>query len=140
MARSSAHSRKDSPTRITHGKDHTAMTGNITPITTASDGESAAGRQPQERKHGLAVLRADEAKALISLTTEAMSQAHSVGHEMHTLIYAKDGPFRPDKLDCLLTEALACWETADHYLRMLGSVLADYDPRSDSVLAGLDPS
>ena len=34
------------------------MTSSITPITSASDGESAAGRQPQERKHGLAVLRA----------------------------------------------------------------------------------
>jgi hypothetical protein len=56
------------------------------------------------------------------------------------LIYAKDGPFRPDKLDCLLTKVLACWETADHYLRMLGSVLADYDPRSDSPLGGSDPS
>jgi hypothetical protein len=116
------------------------MTSSITPITAASDGESAAGRQPQERKHGLAVLRRDEAKALISLATEAMSETHSMGHEMHTLIYAKDGAFRPDKLDCLLTEALACWETADHYLRMLGSVLADYDPRSDSILGGSDSS
>jgi hypothetical protein len=116
------------------------MTNSITPITSASGGKSAAGRQSQERKHGLAVLRRDEAKALISLATEAMSQAHSVGHEMHTLIYAKDGPFRPDTVDCLLTEVLACWETADHYLRMLGSVLADYDPQSDSLLAGSDPS
>ena len=116
------------------------MTNTITPITTASDGESAARRQSQERKHGLAVLRRDEAMALISLASEAMSETHSVGHEMHTLIYAKDGPFRPDKLDCLLTEVLACWETADHYLRMLGSVLADYDPRSDSPLGGSDPS
>jgi hypothetical protein len=116
------------------------MTNSITPITSASDGESAAGRHPQERKHGLAVLRRDEAMALISLATEAMSETHSVGHEMHTLIYAREGPFRPDKLDCLLTEVLACWETADHYLRMLGSVLADYDPRSDSPLGGSDPS
>jgi hypothetical protein len=116
------------------------MTNSITPITTASDGKSTAGRQPQERRHGLAVLRCDEAKALISLATEAISQTHSVGHEMHTLIYDRDGQFRPDKLDCLLTEALACWETADHYLRMLGSVLADYDPRSDSLMAGSDPS
>jgi len=116
------------------------MTNSITLITAASDGESTAGRQPQERRHGLAVLRRDEARALISLANEAMSQTHSVGHEMHSLIYAKDGPFRPDQLDCLLTEVLACWETADHYLRMLGSVLADYDPRSDSVLGGSDPS
>jgi hypothetical protein len=116
------------------------MTHSITPITAASDGKSTAGRQPQERRHGLAVLRCDEAKALISLATEAISQTHSVGHEMHTLIYDRDGQFRADKLDCLLTEVLACWETADHYLRMLGSVLADYDPQSDSPLGGSDPS
>jgi hypothetical protein len=116
------------------------MTNSITPITTAGGGKSSARRQPQERRHGLAVLRRDEAMALISLATEAISQAHSVGHEMHTLIYDRDGPFRPDKLDCLLTEVLACWETADHYLRMLGSVLADYDPQSDSLLDGSDPS
>jgi hypothetical protein len=116
------------------------MTDSITPITTARVGKSTVGRQPQTRRHGLAVLRRDEAKALISLATEAVSQTHSVGHEMHTLIYAKDGQFQPDQLDCLLMEVLACWETADHYLRMLGSVLADYDPQSDSLLAGSDPS
>jgi hypothetical protein len=104
----------------------------ITPITAASDGDSTTGRRSTERQHGLAVLRKDEAKALISLACEAISQTHSVGHELHTLIYGADGEFRPGRLDCLLTEALACWETADHYLRMLGSVLADYDPQSDS--------
>jgi hypothetical protein len=64
---------------------------------------------------------------LISLATEAVSQTRNVGHKMHTLIYANDGQFRPDKLDRLLTEVLACRETAYYYLRMLGSVLADYD-------------
>ena len=107
----------------------------ITPIQAASDGESTAGRQPSQRQYGLAVLRQDEAKALISLACDAMSETHSVGHEMHTLIYSTDGQLRPDRLDCLLTEVLACWEAADHYLRMLGSVLADYDPQSGSLLA-----
>ena len=110
----------------------------ITPIQAASDGESTAGRQAPERRHGLAVLRQDEAKALISLACGAMSQTHSVGHEMHTLIFDRDGQFQPGRLDCLLTEVLACWEAADHYLRMLGSVLADYDPQPGSLLA--DPS
>ena len=112
----------------------------ITPIQAASDGESTAGRQPTGRQHGLAVLRQDEAKALISLACGAMSETHSVGHEMHTLIYSTDGDSQPDPLERLLIEVLACWEAADHYLRMLGSVLADYDPRSDSVLGGSDPS
>ena len=106
----------------------------ITPITAANDGESTAGRQSSRRQHGLAVLRQDEAKGLISLACGAISETHSVGHEMHTLIYSTDGEFRPDRLDCLLTEVLACWEAADHYLRMLGSVLADYDPQSGSLL------
>jgi len=106
----------------------------ITPITAASDGDSTAGRQAAKREHGLAVLRHDEAKGLISLACGAISQTHSVGHEMHTLIYSTDGEFQPGRLDCLLTEVLACWEAADHYLRMLGSVLADYDPQSGSLL------
>jgi hypothetical protein len=107
----------------------------ITPVQAASDGESTAGRQSTQRQHGLAVLRQDEAKALISLASTAMSETHSVGYEMHTLIYSTDGQFQPGRLDCLLTEVLACWEAADHYLRMLGSVLADYDPQSGSPLA-----
>jgi hypothetical protein len=106
----------------------------ITPIQAASDGESTAGRQVAKHEHGLAVLRNDEAKGLISLACGAISETHSVGHEMHTLIYDRDGEFQPGRLDCLLTEALACWEAADHYLRMLGSVLADYDPQSGSPL------
>ena len=116
------------------------MTSGITPITAASDGEDTALRPATKREHGLAVLRDSEAKALISLACEAMSQTHSVGHEMHILIYAKEGEFQPDRLDSLLTEVLACWETADHYLRMLGSVLADYDPQSGSPLSSPDPS
>ena len=107
----------------------------ITPIQAASDGDSTAGRQAAKREHGLAVLRQDEAKALISLACGAISQTHSVGHEMHALIYRSGGEFRPDRLEDLLTEVLACWEAADHYLRMLGSVLADYDPQSGSPLA-----
>ena len=107
----------------------------ITPITAVGDGESTAGRQPTQRQHGLTVLRHDEAKGLISLACGAISETHSVGHEMHTLIYRSGGEFRPDRLEDLLTEVLACWEAADHYLRMLGSVLADYDPQSGSPLA-----
>jgi hypothetical protein len=107
----------------------------ITPITAASDGDSTAGRQAAKREHGLAVLRHDEAKGLISLACGAISQTHSVGHEMHTLIYDRDGQFQPDRLEDLLTEVLACWEAADHYMRMLGSVLADFDPQPGNSLA-----
>jgi hypothetical protein len=107
----------------------------ITPIEAASDGESTAGRKAAKREHGLAVLRHDEAKGLISLACGAISETHSVGHEMHTLIYSADGQFRPGRLEDLLTEVLTCWEAADHYLRMLGSVLADFDPQLGSLLA-----
>jgi hypothetical protein len=106
----------------------------ITPITAAGDGESTAGRQPTQREHGLALLRQDEAKALISLACGAISETHSVGHEMHTLIYSTDSDSQPDRLERLLIEVLGCWEAADHYLRMLGSVLADFDPQSGSLL------
>jgi hypothetical protein len=81
---------------------------------------------------GLVKLRCLEAKGLVSLVTEALSQTHSVGHELHALIYASDGEFDPARCDGLVDEALACWQAADHYLRMLGSVLADLDPYSNT--------
>ena len=43
---------------------------------------------------------------------------------MHGLIYDADKADAPDaRLQQSLEEALTCWQTADHYLRMLGSVI-----------------
>ena len=98
------------------------MTSGITPITAASDGEHTAGRQTHEREHGLAVLRDSEAKALISLACDALSETHALGSQMHTGIYDPARGTACSQLQDTLAELLACMERAEHYLLMLGSV------------------
>ena len=105
------------------------MTSGITQITAVSDGEDTAQRQATERTYGLAVLRGREAKALISLGMDALGDAHSVGHDLHTAIYEKNSTPGAE-LETQLAEVLACMETAEHYLLMLGSVF-DENPRPD---------
>jgi hypothetical protein len=106
------------------------MTSGITSITAASDGENTAQRQADKRKHGLAALRASEAKVLISLGMEALGETHSVGHDLHSAIYDRTTSTPASVLQDRLAEVLACMETAEHYLLMLGSVFDEY-PRPD---------
>jgi hypothetical protein len=111
------------------------MTSGITSITADDDGEDTAQRPANERTYGLAVLRDREAKALISLGMEALGEAHSVGHHLHTAIYDTDTSAPCTELQDQLAEVLACMETAEHYLLMLGSVF-DEHPRPDRPAAG----
>jgi hypothetical protein len=110
------------------------MTSGITQITAASDGEDTAQRQATERTYGLAVLRGREAKALISLGMDALGDALSVGHDLHTAIYEKNSTPGAE-LETQLAEVLACLETAEHYLLMLGSVVGE-QPRTNRPLPG----
>lgn len=98
------------------------------------------GGTTTEREHGLTVLRTMEAKALIDVANEAITETGWIGHALFEAIFAKERTASEADLQRKLEEALICWQTADHYLRMLGSVLADYDPQLDSLLAGSDPS
>ena len=111
------------------------MTSGITSITAAGDGEDTAQRQAAERTYGLAVLRDREAKALISLGMDALGEAHSVGHDLHQAIYDRDASTPGVELQEQLAEVLACLETAEHYLLMLGSVFDDH-PRPDRPTTG----
>jgi hypothetical protein len=111
------------------------MTSGITQIPAASDGENTAQRPATERTYGLAVLREREAKALISLGMEALGEAHSVGHDLHTAIYDTDTSTPGAELQDQLAEVLACLETAEHYLLMLGSAF-DEHPRTDRAATG----
>jgi hypothetical protein len=97
---------------------------------TANGTASATSAAPTERKHGLAKLRRTETRQLASLASDAMSETWDLGHDLHKVIYAPDEEFRPENAACLIEEALACWQTADHYLRMLADTLADYDPQA----------
>jgi hypothetical protein len=113
------------------------MTSGITSITAASDGEDTAQRHATERTYGLAVLRGREAKALISLGMEAIGEAHSVGHDLHSAIYDTNASAPGAELADQLAEVLACLETAEHYLLMLGSVVGE-QPRTGRPLPGPD--
>lgn len=103
------------------------MTSNSTKIQAASTGGTTTD-QPAVREHGLSVLRSNEAKSLISLAQDALDQTYHVGHALHSAIYGFE-PYTGERdsteadTDQMLCEALTCLETADHYLRMLGSVL-----------------
>jgi hypothetical protein len=102
------------------------MTSGITSITATSDGEDTAQRPADESTYGLAVLRGREAKALISLGMDALGEAHSVGHDLHSAIYDTNASTPGPELQDQLAEVLACLETAEHYLLMLGSVFGEH--------------
>ena len=103
------------------------MTSNSTKIQAAKDGGTTTDHPPA-RAHGLSVLRSIEAKSLISLAQDALDETHHVGYALHSAIYGFE-PYTGEldsaeaDTDQMLCEALTCLETADHYLRMLGSVL-----------------
>lgn len=95
--------------------------------TIAQDASNGAKTEtiPAERNYGLAVMREKEIKALISLACDCISQTAQVAHETHGFIYAQDGKAPDAFLQKKVDEALSCWQTADHYLRMLDSVLEE---------------
>ena len=106
------------------------MTSSIIPVTAASNGGTTTEDKKRERpSHGLPVLRDTEAKALIHLGMDALSEAHTVGHELHKLLYGTAEP-GDDQRQELLVETLTCLETAEHYLLMLGSVLGEHPART----------
>jgi hypothetical protein len=110
------------------------MTSSITPITTVSgtsaDTGTAGERKPRE--HGMTVVRDREARALISLGTDTLSEAFRVGHELHSAIYDKESNVSNEELRQTLAEALACVERAEHYLLMLSSNLEENTPTEDA--------
>jgi hypothetical protein len=99
------------------------MTSSTTKIQAAGNGGTTTEPAPARREHGVAVLRSIESKSLITLAQDALSETHSVGHELHQAIYAHEPELSDEQMEETLCEALTCLETADHYLRMLSSVL-----------------
>lgn len=101
------------------------MTSSITPVA-ASNGADTTTSERERPRPGLPTLREREAMALIHLGLDALSEASTLGHDMHKAIYDKNtGTERYAELKEQLTEALTCLETAEHYLFMLGSVFED---------------
>ncbi len=110
------------------------MTSSITPITSASSNgaDTSTAGEAKPREHGMTVLRDREAKALISLGTDALSEAHHVGHELHSAIYDTQASTSNTELQDTLAEALTCMERAEHYLLMLGSNFEENRPPDDA--------
>ena len=91
--------------------------------TTIKAVKNSTATEPAKREHGLAVLRDKEVRALISLACDALSETHTTIYDIHDLIYKRDAEVPDAQIQQNLEEALTCWQTTDHYLRMLGSVL-----------------
>jgi hypothetical protein len=81
--------------------------------------------KPTQRDHGLAAMRDKEMKSLIDLACDCIRETSHVTHEMFGVIYDRDTTVNTADLQKQLDEALSCWQTADHYLRMLDSVLEE---------------
>ena len=102
------------------------MTSSITQLPAASNGiKSTTSTQRSRAGHGTATLRQREAQGLISLSCDALSQAHQAGDDIHAAIYDKDASITDAELQDQLADVLTCMETAEHYLLMLGSVIED---------------
>ena len=78
-----------------------------------------------ERPCGVASLRDREAKSLISLVCDALSETSEVTHRMHTALYKGDASDGGPELERRVVDALICLQATDHYLRMLRDVIAD---------------
>ena len=94
--------------------------------TIAKDASNGAKTEtkPAQRDYGIAVLRDKETKALIGLAATASRRPpRSPTRCTASSTTATPGP--PAELQQQLDEALSCWQTADHYLRMLDSVLEE---------------
>src|SRR5215467_10052518 len=102
------------------------MTSSITPVA-ASDGADTTTSGRERPRPGLFHLRDREAKALIHLGLDALSEASTLGHDMHKAIYdTSTGTEAYPELKDQLTEVLTCLETAEHYLFMLGTVFEEH--------------
>jgi hypothetical protein len=94
------------------------------PLDVVSD-DAKTETKPAERDYGIAVMRDKEMKALISLANDCISETSQVAHKIHGAIYDRNAKADSLQLQRQLDEALSCWQTADHYLRMLDSVLEE---------------
>jgi hypothetical protein len=103
------------------------MTSTVTTIKAVTDSDGANGKP--KREHGLAQLRATEARGLIRLVSEADYEGGRVLQDLHELIHQDWDSASKAELEALVAEVQICMQAADHYLLMLGSVI---DEREDT--------
>jgi hypothetical protein len=97
--------------------------------------------KPDTPDHGLIVLRDKEARGLIGLACDALSETREVTHDLHQAIYGYGEPADGDSRDRfqVLNEALGCLRTTEHYLLMLSSVFQEQD-HGEPGLCPADPA
>jgi hypothetical protein len=107
------------------------MTSSTDKIQAVTDGTTPTDPKPPER--GLAVLRRREAESLLRVIIDALYETQSLTRGMEEGLYdAAPGVIPHAQLGSQLLEALACLETADHYLRMLDGVIDTGEPLSEA--------
>jgi hypothetical protein len=98
----------------------------MTTSSSASNGGKTPAKQSVKPEHGMTVLRDKEARALVGLACDALSEVLGVVNAMFGVIYgAKETTASREDLPNMRDEALTCLSTGEHYLLMLGSVLED---------------
>jgi hypothetical protein len=109
------------------------MTSSTTEIQSANGGTTTPRTDPKPRERGLAVLRRKEAESLLRVILDALYETQSLTSSMDEGLYdAAYGVIPHAPLGRQLLEALACLETADHYLRMLDGVIDTGEPLSEA--------
>jgi hypothetical protein len=108
------------------------MTSSTDKIQTANGGTTAKNPKPER---GLAALRRLEAQGLIRFVIDALFETQAVAFDIRDGIHPEPGQEVPAaQIQHHLLEALACLETADHYLRMLDGVIDTGEPLSEGLI------
>jgi hypothetical protein len=99
----------------------------MTKTSAASNGSKT--NEPDKPDHGLIVLREKEARGLISLACDALSEGREVMHDLHQALYGYGEAAEGASCDRqkALNEALSCLHATEHYLLMLSSVFGEQD-------------
>jgi hypothetical protein len=107
-----------------------AMTSSTDKIQAVNDGTTT--KDPKTPVHGLALLRRMEAQGLIRVINDALYETETLTRDMGEHLRGDSSDVSDAQLGSQLLEALACLETADHYLRMLDSVIDTGEPLSEA--------
>lgn len=109
------------------------MTSSTTKIEAANGGTTSKDPTPPE--HGLAALRRMEAQGLLRVINDAVYETLELTRDMNQDLRPDSGEIPHAQLGRQLLEALACLETADHYMRMLDGVIDPGPPLSEEPIA-----
>ena len=105
------------------------MTSSTDKTQAVTDGTTTKNPKPER---GLAALRQLEAQGLIRFVIDALFETQAVAFDIRDAIWPEPDQEVPAQIGHQLLEALACLETADHYLRMLDGVIDTGEPLSEA--------